>query len=178
MSYLREAELTKLIFTLNKNGLLNQKSLDNYANVISNLNCPTTFNVNEYVPLTSIDTKSWTIKDNSLVCNYAGIWQIISQYQIVGIRSVNSGKDATIEGWFNINGINIKDSCATGYVSKEGGSIVLTIAYSQKFNKNDTIRFGIRSNSTNGHLNIGCLNLNGDSGINIPSFIGSLTRIN
>lgn len=177
MSYNRNAELSKLIFVLSKNGILNQKSQDKFANVVSNINFPSTINENELVPLSSIDTKSWSILDNCLICNYPGVWQIISQYQVVGINSVNSGDDATIEGWFNINLKDVENSAATGYVSKAGGSMVLTIALTYKFEKDDVLIFGVRSNSTNGNLNIACINSISNSGVNVPSFIATLSKI-
>lgn len=149
----------------------------NFANLISLQSFPATANTNNFVPLDSVDTKDWTVSGNTLTCNNSGIWNIVSQYQIVGINDISSGANGTLEGWFNINNFDIPDSAAIGYVSKAGGSVVLTIGYAHKFNKGDVLRFGVRSDSIDGNLNIGCKAVATKSGVRAPSFICTLTKV-
>ena len=152
---------------------------ENFANVFSTVTAPALVNNNEYVPITNIDTKSWKINGNTLVCCKPGSWQFTSQYQLFTLNSVDSGTSATIEGWFNLNGKNIANSAASGYASKKDGSIVLTICHSGKFKKGDKIKFGIRSVSTQNPpvLNIVCKGYLTTSGVYAPSLIVTAIKI-
>jgi hypothetical protein len=148
-----------------------------YANVYSTLTSPSTPNTNEYIKITNTDSPAWKVmNDGSLKCCSPGNWQIISQYQLYVLNSIDSGKDGTIEGWFNINGKDIQNSAALGYASKKDGNIVLTIAYAHSFKKGDIVKFGCRSLSTTSTLNLVCQGVNTDNGIYAPSFIGTLIK--
>jgi len=47
-------------------------------------------NSNEIVPMTNIDTNSWKINaDGSISCRNAGTWQLISQYQVFSLNTVD-----------------------------------------------------------------------------------------
>ena len=185
---LRDAELSKLIYIIIKKGVLNQTETkmlqDKCINVFSNAPAPLMINTNEYFQLEHIYnsqsylSNSWILVDDQQIsCINKGNWQIIAQYHLVNINSVTDGNDATIEAWFNVNNVDISNSCATSYVSKEKGSTVLTIALCQHFPEGTHLKFGLRSNSNNGVLNIHCNSSKGKCGINIPSFIATLTKI-
>lgn len=152
---------------------------ENFANAYSNVTAPVLVNNNEFVPITSIDTKSWKISGNALVCCKPGIWQITSQYQLVNINSVDTGINATIEGWFNINGKDVKNSASTSYALKKDGSNVLTICIAHKFKKGDEIRFGIRSLSqqTPPVLNIVVKGFTTSAGVNATSLTVTAIKI-
>lgn len=151
----------------------------NYANIYSTTTAPLAVNSNEIVPMTNIDTNSWKINaDGSISCCNAGTWQIISQYQLVTLNSVDLGADATLEGWFNLNGSPIANSAATTYASKRGGNAVLTIAINQTFKKGDKLSFGVRSNNTTSStLNVVAQGFTSASGVYAPSCIVTAIKI-
>jgi len=129
--------------------------------------------------MTNIDTKDWKINpDGSITCCNAGSWQLISQYQVFTLNSVDLGADATLEGWFNLNGTPIENSAATTYASKRGGNAVLTIGLVQKCKKGDVISIGIRSNNTTGStLNVVAKGFTTASGVYAPSCIVTAIKI-
>ena len=153
---------------------------ESFANAYSTITAPTLVNNNEFLPITNIDTKSWKICGDSLKCCNPGTWQFISQYQLLNLNSVDLGENATLEGWFNINGNDVANSAATGYASKKYGSIVLAICFINKFKKGDRIRFGVRSKSVQNPpvLNIVSSGNTTDSGVYAPSLIVTATKIN
>ena len=151
----------------------------NYANLFSTTTSPSSVNSNQTVPMTNIDTKDWKINpDGSITCCNAGSWQLISQYQVFTLNSVDLGADATLEGWFNLNGSPIANSAATTYASKRGGNAVLTIAINQTFKKGDKLSFGVRSNNTTSStLNVVAQGFTTASGVYAPSCIVTATKI-
>jgi hypothetical protein len=155
--------------------------MSSHANVYSVATLPKQANTNEFVTLTVPDTDSWDLSRNdTLMCRNPGTWQLTSQYQMVGFSATNSALDATIDGWFEKNGVTVKDSGASGYVSRQGASNVLTIAHAAKFEKGDKIRFGIRSNTLNkqmtDNVNAGILSHLGSNGVSEPSMIITLLK--
>jgi len=159
--------------------MLNYKMVcSNFANALSKITAPKLPNNNEFVPFTSVDTNAWKLQaDGSLKCCNAGEWAVIAQYQFVGQNDISSGANGTIEGWFIINDKNVADSAATAYVSKKGGSAVLTIALNVEFKKGDNLKLGIRSTSVDGKLNSACVASVGQSGVGIPSVILALDKV-
>lgn len=117
------------------------------ANIISKYTFPKAPNTNEYLCLSSSDSDSWVVSGKDLICKKAGTWQLTSQYQLVSINSVESGLNARLTGWFNLNGKDVKNSAASSYASEVDGTAVLTIAWAYTFKKGDKVRFGIRSDS-------------------------------
>ena len=152
----------------------------NYSNTISKIQSPSLPNVNEYIHLSEVDTPDWTIdpKDNTkYVCQNPGAWQILTQYQMVNIiPTTSSGVEAQIAGWFNVNGVDIPNSDATGCVPNKNGKNVLAIAYNNYFNKGDYVKFGIRSISSDGNLNAVVQGYVDATGIYAPSVIISALK--
>jgi hypothetical protein len=147
-----------------------------FVNIVSNKTAPTRVNQNQFVPLETSSSDSWEVSGRDLVCKNAGVWQFTSQYQILNINSVDSGLDARLVGWFNINGKNVKDSAAVSYASKVEGTAVLTLALAFEFKEGDKLRFGIRSESTDGNLNIVISEVQTGAKVNAPSIIVSAIK--
>jgi hypothetical protein len=152
-----------------------------HANLYSFTKSPLKANTNEYVKVSGPDTNAWELADDgALVCRNPGTWQITSQYQMVGFVKTETANDATIDGWFIMNDIKIENSGASGYVSREGASNVLAIAYAGEFLKGDNIRFGIRSNTVNKEstdtVNAGISSHRAANGVSEPSLIITMIK--
>jgi hypothetical protein len=145
----------------------------NHCNIISHATAPSKPNQNQFVTLDSASTSDWTVEKKELVCNNAGVWQLTVQYQVLNINSVDTGLDARLIGWFNVNGKNIKDSSAVSYASKRDETAVLTLALSFEFQKGDKVKFGVRSESDTDptKLNIVISDVSNGSGVLAPSLI-------
>jgi hypothetical protein len=145
----------------------------NFVNGVSTLNLPTQVNTNQTVPLTGLDTKDWKIdsKTGGLRCKNPGSWNFIAQYQICNINKVKDDADATIDGWYIINGQTVAGSDATQTSGSLNNKSVLTISFTEKFKYNDLLEFGIRSSSTNNILNCEICNATASSGVGCPSLI-------
>lgn len=148
-----------------------------FANIISKSAAPSRANQNQFIPLTSSSSDSWEVNGRELVCKSAGTWELIAQFQILNINSVDSGLDARFISWFNINGKNVKDSAAVSYASKKDGTAVLTLALTFDFKEEDKLRFGVRSESTDGKLNIIVDNIKTSANVDAPSLIVSATKL-
>lgn len=145
----------------------------NHCNVISHATAPSKPNQNQFVTLDSASTSDWKVEKKELICNNPGVWQLTVQYQVLNINSVDTGLDARLIGWFNVNGKNIKDSSAVSYASKKDGTAVLTLALSFEFKVGDKVKFGVRSESDTdpSKLNIIISDVSNGSGVLAPSLI-------
>lgn len=147
-----------------------------FCNIISNVRSPTKQNQNEFITLTSATTGAWEVKGKELVCKNPGTWQLTVQYQALNINSVDTGLDARLIGWFNINGKNVEDSSAVTYASVMDGTAVLTFALSSNFQLNDAVKFGIRSESSDS-LNIVIADIKSGSNIVAPALTVSAVKV-
>jgi hypothetical protein len=153
---------------------------DKFANAWSTLTLPNLVNNNEFIPVTNIDSsKSWKICGDYLKCCSPGSWQFLAQYQLYNLNSVDTGKNATLEGWFNINDKNIENYASTSYALKKDGSNVMVNCLAYKFKKGDKIRFGVRSTSIQDPpvLNIVAKGFITASGVYAASLGLTITRI-
>jgi len=149
-----------------------------YANCISDIQTPSALNTPEYLVLSSIDTPSWVIGSDptELVCVENGKWAILSQYQLIGIAP----GVGTLNGWFNVNGVDVPNSDAENVTTGENENNVLPIQFAQYFNKGDKVKFGISSSNTDGSstLRAVCKTTNNSpSGISTPAVIITATRL-
>jgi hypothetical protein len=149
-----------------------------YANVISNIQSPSALDTKEYIVLSSIDTPSWVIGSDphELVCVENGKWAILSQYQLVGIAP----GVGTLNGWFNVNGLDVADSDAENVTTGLNENNVLAIQFAQYFNKGDKVKFGISSSNVDGSstLRAVCKTTNNSpSGISTPAVIFTFSRL-
>jgi hypothetical protein len=148
-----------------------------YANPYSVTTAPSKANTNEYIKIDVVDTPSWTIGSDpsELVCVENGKWNILAQYQLVAIKD----GPAKINGFFNVNGLDIADSDAEQDISYKGQSSVLAIGYSQYYNKGDKVKFGIRSSNLDGssELKVVVKVIDADTGIKAPSLIVTACRL-
>ncbi len=154
-------------------------SFSGYSNTISFIPAPTRPNENQFVPLSDVDTNDWSISKSDtteLVCNNSGVWNLLLQYQIIGQIPVSDARDATIIGWLNINGVDVSNSAATQYAARPDANNVLAIGFSYNFNAGDIVKFGIRSQSTDGNLNVIIQGSDTSAGIQAPSFILTMTK--
>ena len=118
----------------------------------SNSIIPTISNTNQYIVSNSGTSNNWS-RDNTgaLTCLQASSYQILMQYQIVNNTMDISANDATVYGWIEKLDISdniyipVPNTLASGYTSKNGSVYTFSISYSAGFNKNDKIRFGIKS---------------------------------
>ena len=155
-----------------------------YANAFSTLTAPTKANVNEYFPINNIDTSDWKLDGDRLYCKNPGTWNIILQYQLVGLQLTMDEfkvKNYLLSGFINKNGIDVEFSSATG-VTIPNIKNVLTISYTDHFNCNDYFKIGIHSSTIDGVINdkpnIICDSYIGISGLIDPSIIATLTLFN
>lgn len=150
-------------------------------NIFSTRVCPELVNRNEYVPLTDIDSRDfWDIDlldNNKLICKKTGKWQFLVKYQMVNVNPVTSGEDSEICGWLNINGVDVENSDATGYVARKTALNILTVAFAGDYNAGDVLKFGVRSSSTNNALNAVCEGFLDTTGVYAPSVIITATGI-
>lgn len=152
-------------------------SLSNFSNPFSLRTAPTRPNENQTVPITNIDTKDWIIGPNgSLICQNPGVWNVLSQYQLVNIRPVKNCANAEIDGWFIVNGQNVTFSDATSSACQLNSKNVLAIGLEQAFNQGDRLEFGIRS-SSNLCLNAVVKSYTASTGIVAPSLIISMNKV-
>jgi hypothetical protein len=95
------------------------------------------------------------------------------------LNSVDTGKNATLEGWFNINDKNVENSAASSYALKQDGSNVVTNCIIKKFKKGDKIKFGVRSTSIQNPpvLNIVAKGYTTSSGVYSPSLGINISKI-
>lgn len=95
------------------------------------------------------------------------------------MNSVDTGKNATLEGWFNINDTNIQNYASTSYALKKDGSNVMVNSLAYKFKKGDKIKFGVRSTSIQDPavLNIVAKGYTTSSGVYAASLGLTITRI-
>jgi hypothetical protein len=148
-----------------------------YSNIISNVQCPTALNAKEYVTLSSADTPSWVIGSDpkELVCVEAGKWNILTQYQMI---STQNGL-GVLNGWFNLNGVDVPDSDAEGTTLGPNNHNVLAIGLSKYFNVGDKVKFGISSSNTDGATTLRaiCKTTTGSpSGLSTPAVIITAAR--
>lgn len=149
-----------------------------YANIISDAQAPSALNTKEYLTLSSTDTPSWVIGSDhhELICAEAGKWNILSQYQLVGIANGLG----TINGWYNVNGVDVPNSDAENVTIGVNGNNVLPIGLSQYFNIGDKVKFGISSSNSDGSslLRAVCKTTGGSpSGVSTPAVIITAARI-
>lgn len=148
-----------------------------YANVISHVQAPSALNTREFITLTSVDTPSWVIGSDphELVCVEAGKWNILAQYQLISIL----GGLSTLNGWININGVDVPDSYAAGYASEVNEIYVLPIGFSQYFNVGDRVKFGILSTnqSSSTALELVVRTTDSPSGVSTPAAIITASRL-
>ena len=119
----------------------------NFANISSSLRFPRLPNNNELVIFDNTDTPDFTLNGTKLVCNNAGNWNLLAQYQLVNYSQSLVQAQSQIDGWVRVNGVNIENSDATSSVNNIGGVNVLTIGISLYLKVNDTVEWGIRSSS-------------------------------
>ena len=153
--------------------------ISGYSNPYSISSFPSTVNSSEYISISYIDTGDWTINQydsSELICVNEGSWEFVVKYMMVNIS--NADTNDNIMGWVNMNGVDIVDTGAFGYVSATETNNILYITYSNYFVANDKIKFGSRSNNSNDStLNIYCNSSNTDTGDNIPSAIITATKV-
>lgn len=161
--------------------LVNAVKTTDVTNLFSTLTCPVNVNNNEYVPITDDDrTDCWAIdsSDNTkIVCVKPGKWQFIVQYQMVNLIPQTSGAECEICGWLNVNGVDIENSDATGYVARTTALNILTIAFVNNYVVGDVVKFGVRSSSNNGTLNAVCQGFTDTTGIYAPSVIITASEV-
>jgi hypothetical protein len=149
-----------------------------YANIICDVQAPSALNTKEYLTLSSSDAPSWVIGSDrhELICAEAGKWNILSQYQLIGIANGLG----TINGWYNVNGVDVPNSDAENVTIGVDGNNVLPIGLSQYFNIGDKVKFGISSSNPDGSslLRAVC-KTTGDSpsGVSTPAVIITASRI-
>jgi hypothetical protein len=144
----------------------------NIVNFYSTVNTPSTYNTNNYVPLTSIDyNDDWVFNSsgNQLECIVPGNWHFTIKYQMVGLNDVTNASDSLLSGWVEKNNIVVDGSESTGFVSMQNAKNILCICYSGSFSQGDILRFGIRSTTTNNTLNVQCQPYTDKSGVFSPS---------
>ena len=149
-----------------------------YANIISDVQSPSAVNTKEYLTLNSVDTPSWVIGSDphELVCVEAGKWAILSQYQLVGIAP----GVGTLNGWFNVNGVDVPKSDAENVTTGINENNVLPIQLAQYFNIGDRVKIGISSSNRDGSsvLRTVCKTTNlSPSGVITPAVIITATRL-
>jgi len=148
-----------------------------YANPYSTTTSPSKVNTNEYIKIDAIDTPSWVIGSDphELICVENGKWNILVQYQLVALKD---GK-ATLNGFFNVNGVDVPDSDSEQDSSYAGEASVLVIGYSTYYNKGDKVKFGVRSSNPDGssELRLVVKDIKESTGINAPSVIITASRL-
>ena len=128
----------------------------NYSNPYSLTTAPKSANVEETVPIDSVDTCDWRIdpETKGLVCKNAGTWNILAQYQVVNINPKDDAAEAQIDGWFIVNGNNVPYSDAASNANMLNSKNVLAIGAVIEFKKDDVLEFGIASFTKDGSLNV------------------------
>jgi hypothetical protein len=154
---------------------------EDYANFYSIQTIPKQVNNKEWVPLDGIDTTDFTIDktdSTKLICNNAGIWNILIQYQLVYTQDVTiqEGNNCLLSGWVNINGADVDYSGGTGYVNRVGSKNVLTLNLNRYLEAGDVIRFGVISQSLDGQTYVKCESYIDESGVSAPSVIFSAIK--
>ena len=149
-----------------------------YSNAISDLQSPSALNTKEYLILSSVDSPSWVIGSDphEFICAEAGKWGILSQYQLIGVAS----GVGTLNGWFNVNGVDVPNSDAENVTTGINENNVLPIELAQYFNVGDKVKFGISSSNTDGSstLRTVCKTTNNSpSGVSTPAVIVTATRL-
>lgn len=149
-----------------------------YANITSNTLAPMRLNTNEYISLDAIDTPSWAISKNNsteLECIEDGKWNFVAQYQLLALQD----GQGFLDGFINVNGIDVTDSDAEQSTSFKGETSVLAIGYSAYFNKGDRVKFGLRSSNKDGSgvLRTVVSNIQAPTGLNAPSVIITASRL-
>jgi len=151
-----------------------------YANIFSLTNFPIKANVNEFAPITNTDTKDWRLDNTKLYCENHGTWNIILQYQLIGVLPSASALESSISGFVNINGENVEYSSATGYAARVGAKNVLTIAFTYNFKDGDYFSIGVYADNNNPESDIPntiCAVNKGGSSITDPSIIVTATKM-
>ena len=149
-----------------------------YSNLISNTQAPTKLNKKEYIVIDSVDTPSWVIGSDptEIVCVEDGKWNLLSQYQLISLKAGLS----TLNGWYNVNGVDVPDSDAEQCSNGIDDNSVLAIGLSGYFNKGDKVKFGILSsnaNPTNTELGLVVKAIQSPSGLNTPAVIITASRV-
>ena len=150
----------------------------NYANILSNSQGPSQANTNELVKITSTDTLDFTVLPNGeLLVNNGGAWQFISLYQMLNINSTPDAKDAILSGWYVLNGVNVPNSGAAGYVARVNATNVLTTCINLELKQGDVVGFGIRSVSSTGSLNVVISDIPDPANVGIPALIVTAAKL-
>lgn len=122
-------------------------SFKNFANIFATESFPKKPNTNEFVVFSDSDTSDFKLDGTKLVCQNAGNWNLIAQYQLVNYRTYEHQAGAEIDGWIRLNGVDVADSDATNSVNNVGGVNVLAISVCLTLKKGDEVEWGIRSSS-------------------------------
>jgi hypothetical protein len=152
----------------------------NYSNPYATAAAPTRANENQFVPLENVDTPDFSVSvsdTTALVCNNPGVWNIVLQYQLVGRRPTEVALDATLVGWFNINGKDVQNSAATQYAARPGANNVLVVSLTSELNAGDEVRSGVRSVSSDGELNVDIRGYQTPAGVYAPSLIITANKL-
>lgn len=158
------------------------ESFANCCNVVTTVNAPTAYNVNEFMPLSLTSSQDWTIdpSDNTkLICQNPGMWNIMAQYQCGSLTTTQ----CQISGWYFVNGFYQDQSIAVNSLQATYHTSVLAIGLAYNFNKGDFIQLGIRVKTTDtaSPPQQGCFALQANnplntSGYNIPSLILTMAK--
>lgn len=151
-----------------------------YANPVCHTQAPTKLNTREFIKLDTIDTPAWTIgADRSeLICVENGKWNLLAQYQLISLPGANGV--STLNGWYNVNDVDVIDSDAEAYVVAKDENVVLPIGLSQYFNKGDKVKFGVYSSNqdpNNHNLEVVVASTNSPTGLVTPAVIVSVSRL-
>jgi hypothetical protein len=150
-----------------------------FANVVSFQSFPKLPNNNEYIVFDQVDTPDFSLNGTKLVCNNAGTWNFIAQYQLVSYISSTDKALTQVDGWIRVNGVNIENSDATNSVNNVGGVNVLCIGFVVELKLNDTVEWGIRTSqySLENKVLCGIESYLARSGITAPSIILTINKV-
>jgi hypothetical protein len=144
----------------------------NYANIFARESYPKRPNRNEFVSFSDTDSSDFSLEGTKLVCQNAGNWNLIAQYQLVNYQTYEDKNGAQLDGWLRINGIDVSDSDATNSVNNVGGVNVLAISVCLSLNVGDEVEWGVRSSSfETKRVVLGIKSYVADTGIVAPSII-------
>jgi hypothetical protein len=152
-----------------------------YANPVCNTQAPTKLNTREFIKIDTIDTPAWAIGSDphELVCVENGKWNWLCQYQLISLPGDNNSV-STINGWYNVNGVDVPDSDAESSTILTNQNNVLAIGLSKYFNKGDKVKFGILSTNedpNNTNLEVVVKTTPSPSGLSTPAVIITASRL-
>lgn len=170
--------IPSVILTINKVMDSESETYQNYCNFYSFETVPKNVNTLENLVPTNIDTPDFSLHPDGLICNNDGLWKVLLAPQLVNYLSLPIASEGQIDIFFTINGETIQGSNASSTLTKKNAADVFCIAGSVQLKAGDILGFKVQSSSINDKLSCVLQKLYFTGVPLVPSFIGTLEKIN